>query len=103
MSLRNLSYSSNKSIANEKMAVNVIGIVGIVIFYLIILLLGIWAGCKKSKREDGNEVDETKEVMLAGRGIGLFVGCFTMTGRNHRCFFCPAIQSKLKNIDNQLW
>ena len=66
------------------MAVNIIGIVGIVIFYLIILILGIWAGCKKSKREDGAEVDETKEVMLAGRGIGLFVGCFTMTGRKHR-------------------
>ena len=62
------------------MEVNVVGIIGIVIFYLVILLLGIWAGCKKSKHEDGSEPDQTKEVMLAGRGIGLFVGCFTMTG-----------------------
>jgi len=62
------------------MEVNVVGIIGIVIFYLVILLLGIWAGCKKPKHEDGNEeVDQSKEVMLAGRGIGLFVGCFTMT------------------------
>ena len=65
------------------MEVNVVGIIGIVIFYLVILLLGIWAGCKKPKHEDGNEeVDQSKEVMLAGRGIGLFVGCFTMTGKN---------------------
>ena len=68
---------------SDEMEVNVLGIVGIVIFYLVILLLGIWAGCKKPKHEDGNEeVDQSKEVMLAGRGIGLFVGCFTMTGKN---------------------
>lgn len=63
------------------MEVNVVGIIGIVAFYLVILFLGIWAGCKKSSspQNEGEEVDQSKEVMLAGRGIGLFVGCFTMT------------------------
>ena len=64
------------------MEVNVVGIIGIVLFYLVILFLGIWAGCKKPKHEgETEEVDQSKEVMLAGRGIGLFVGCFTMTGK----------------------
>jgi high affinity choline transporter 7 len=50
------------------------GIISIVLFYLVILAVGIWAGRKK---EGGNDSEE--EVMLAGRNIGLFVGIFTMT------------------------
>ncbi|XP_065061170.1 high-affinity choline transporter 1-like isoform X2 [Rhopilema esculentum] len=62
------------------MEINVVGIIGIAVFYLLILVLGIWAGCKKSKhQENGEQHDESNEVMLAGRSIGLFVGCFTMT------------------------
>ena len=55
---------------------NIAGIVSIVLFYLLILVVGIWAGRKK---EEGNDSEE--EVMLAGRNIGLFVGIFTMTGK----------------------
>lgn len=55
---------------------NVAGVVSIVLFYLLILAVGIWAGRKK---EAGNDSEE--EVMLAGRSIGLFVGIFTMTGK----------------------
>ncbi|XP_055380537.1 high-affinity choline transporter 1 [Condylostylus longicornis] len=54
--------------------INVAGVVSIVLFYLLILGVGIWAGRKK---ESGNDSEE--EVMLAGRSIGLFVGIFTMT------------------------
>eukprot|EP00112_Aurelia_sp_Birch-Aquarium-sp1_P006717 Seg1735.3 transcript_id=Seg1735.3/GoldUCD/mRNA.D3Y31 product="High-affinity choline transporter 1" protein_id=Seg1735.3/GoldUCD/D3Y31 len=62
------------------MEINYVGIAGIIVFYLVILVLGIWAGCKKSQpAHDGEEVDKSQEVMLAGRNIGLFVGCFTMT------------------------
>lgn len=61
--------------------INVAGVVSIVLFYLLILGVGIWAGRKK---EAGNDSEE--EVMLAGRSIGLFVGIFTMTGiRSERC------------------
>jgi hypothetical protein len=55
--------------------INVAGVISIIIFYVLILGVGIWAGRKK---EAGNDSEE--EVMLAGRNIGLFVGIFTMTG-----------------------
>lgn len=59
--------------------INIGGIVAIVVFYLLILFVGIWAAKKKGS---GSESEE--EVMLAGRNIGLFVGIFTMTGKNSR-------------------
>ncbi|ERL86261.1 hypothetical protein D910_06307 [Dendroctonus ponderosae] len=58
--------------------INIAGVVSIVLFYVIILAVGVWAGRKK---EAGNDSEE--EVMLAGRNIGLFVGIFTMTGRKY--------------------
>ncbi|XP_046657306.1 high-affinity choline transporter 1-like [Daphnia pulicaria] len=54
--------------------INIGGIVAIVVFYLLILFVGIWAAKKK-----GNGGESEEEVMLAGRNIGLFVGIFTMT------------------------
>ncbi|KAH7637708.1 LOW QUALITY PROTEIN: choline transporter [Dermatophagoides farinae] len=60
------------------MTVNIAGIFSVVIFYIIILVVGIWAGRKKKTDGEGDEF-ETEEVMLAGRNIGVFVGIFTMT------------------------
>ena len=57
--------------------INIAGIISIVLFYVLILAVGIWAGRKK---QSGNDSEE--EVMLAGRSIGLFVGIFTMTGES---------------------
>lgn len=54
---------------------NLVGVVSIILFYLLILIVGIWAGRKRG------ESDTEEEVMLAGRNIGLFVGIFTMTGK----------------------
>ncbi|KAF6207661.1 hypothetical protein GE061_016108 [Apolygus lucorum] len=54
--------------------INVTGLISVVLFYLLILGVGIWAARKK---QAGNDSEE--EVMLAGRSIGLFVGIFTMT------------------------
>lgn len=54
--------------------INFAGLVSIILFYVLILAVGIWAARKK---EAGNDSEE--EVMLAGRSIGLFVGIFTMT------------------------
>ena len=62
------------------MTVNIAGVISVILFYILILMVGIWAGRKQKKiTEDGDET-ETEEVMLAGRNIGLFVGVFTMTG-----------------------
>lgn len=56
-------------------AINVAGFLSIVIFYIAIFGVGIWAAKKKKNNNDSDE----EEVMLAGRSIGLFVNIFTMT------------------------
>ncbi|CAF0796973.1 unnamed protein product [Brachionus calyciflorus] len=58
------------------MSVFVGGLISVIIFYLLILAVGIWAG-KKQKSTEKNP--DTEEIMLAGRNIGLIVGIFTMT------------------------
>ncbi|XP_022098249.1 high-affinity choline transporter 1-like [Acanthaster planci] len=55
------------------MAVHWGGVIAIIVFYLLILGVGLWAA-RKSKGKNDSE-----DVMLAGRNIGLFVGIFTMT------------------------
>ena len=68
-----------KSCVVERRMVDVVGVVAIVFFYLVILVVGIWAG-RKSKDAGANGGDKTDDVMLAGRNIGVLVGIFTMTG-----------------------
>jgi high affinity choline transporter 7 len=60
------------------MAVFIGGLISILVFYALILAVGIWAG-KKQKSTEKNP--DTEEIMLAGRNIGLIVGIFTMTGK----------------------
>ena len=55
--------------------INIGGIVSIVVFYLMILAVGMWAAKKQPEGDD-----DAEDVMLAGRSIGIFVGIFTMTG-----------------------
>ncbi|KAI1726540.1 sodium:solute symporter family domain-containing protein [Ditylenchus destructor] len=55
-----------------------IGILAIVFFYVLILIVGIWAGRKTDEHKTGIG-EQTEEVMLAGRNIGTLVGIFTMT------------------------
>jgi high affinity choline transporter 7 len=54
------------------------GLVSMIVFYLLILSVGIWAGRKQKSTEKN---PDTEELMLAGRSIGLIVGIFTMTGK----------------------
>ncbi len=56
------------------MAFNVVGLISIIFFYILILMVGMWAA-RKSKASADSE-----DVMLAGRNIGVLVGIFTMTG-----------------------
>lgn len=53
------------------MTVNVAGIISVVLFYILILAVGIWAGRKSGKRT--GEEGEADEVMLAGRNIGTYL------------------------------
>lgn len=59
--------------------VDYLGIIAIIFFYILILVVGIWAG-RKAKSVNLMDGEQTEEVMLAGRNIGTIVGTFTMTG-----------------------
>ncbi|XP_045214983.1 high-affinity choline transporter 1-like [Mercenaria mercenaria] len=58
------------------MAIHIPGLIAIIVFYLLILLVGLWAGRKA--KQTGTDAN-SENVMLAGRNIGLLVGVFTMT------------------------
>ena len=60
------------------MAVHVIGLIVIIVFYLLILAVGILAAwkCKKTSMTLKSE-----DLMVAGRDIGLLVGFCSMTGQ----------------------
>ncbi|XP_013417978.1 high-affinity choline transporter 1-like [Lingula anatina] len=59
------------------MAVNVWGLVAIIVFYILIFALGIYAYWKNKQRHSADMTSE--DVILAGRNIGVYLGIFTMT------------------------
>ncbi|CAM1298076.1 Uncharacterised protein g2017 [Pycnogonum litorale] len=59
------------------MVVNIPGVISLVVFYLLILFVGLWAARKKGKSR--NVEGEAEDAILAGRDISLFVGVFTAT------------------------
>ncbi|KAJ4933605.1 hypothetical protein JOQ06_030431 [Pogonophryne albipinna] len=61
------------------MAFHAEGLVAIVIFYLMILFVGIWAAWKNKSSGGAEGGDRSERIMVGGRDIGLFVGGFTMT------------------------
>ncbi|KAK7507872.1 hypothetical protein BaRGS_00000837 [Batillaria attramentaria] len=58
------------------MAVSIPGVVSIVVFYLLILLVGVFAARKTGLKTKNLS---RQDVILAGRNIGYFVGIFTIT------------------------
>ncbi|KAF7252926.1 High affinity choline transporter 1 [Varanus komodoensis] len=59
------------------MAFHVEGLIAIIVFYLAILLVGIWAAWKT--KSSGSDGDRKEAIIVGGRDIGLLVGGFTMT------------------------
>lgn len=57
------------------MALNVIGLICVVVLYLVILFVGVWAAWKK--RSKGKAQSEI--IMVANRDIGFALGSFTLT------------------------
>ncbi|XP_017880185.1 high-affinity choline transporter 1-like [Ceratina calcarata] len=56
------------------MGVYVLGLVGVILFYIAVLVVGIWAGAtKKKKARDGQE-----SIILANRNLGPVLGIFTL-------------------------
>ena len=58
------------------MSLNIGGLAALVVFYLAIMVVGIFAAKKKGRH--GSNGLETS--IVADRNIGTFVGIFTMTG-----------------------
>jgi len=54
---------------------NVWGLVSVIVFYIMILVIGLYASWKNKSLSS----EDSEDVFLAGRSIGLFVGMFTMT------------------------
>lgn len=59
------------------MGIHIPGLIAIIFFYLLIVVVGLWAA-RKSKQTGATA--DSENVMLAGRNIGLLIGIFTMTG-----------------------
>jgi len=63
------------------MAMNVAGVVVMVVFYLLVLGTGVWASFKSRREAKKTRGDMTEMALLGNRGISLVVGIFTMTGK----------------------
>lgn len=63
------------------MAVSVPGLVAVVVFYIVILVIGIWASRKSKKAEKTCVGSKSEVTMVGGRNINVLVGVFTMTGK----------------------
>ncbi|XP_068950100.1 high affinity choline transporter 1 [Petaurus breviceps papuanus] len=59
------------------MALRVEGLIAIIVFYLLILIVGIWAAWKT--KNSGSSEERSEAIIVGGRDIGLLVGAFTMT------------------------
>ncbi|XP_070769551.1 high-affinity choline transporter 1-like [Enoplosus armatus] len=61
------------------MSLNVPGLVVMLLFYLLVLGIGIWASMKSKQMQKSSLADRTEITLLGNRGISLAVGVFTMT------------------------
>ncbi|XP_068183763.1 high-affinity choline transporter 1-like [Antennarius striatus] len=60
------------------MAVNVLGLIALVIFYLVVLGTGIWASFKSKRKQKKSSATAMEMTLLGNRRINLVVGIFTM-------------------------
>lgn len=65
----------------DNMTLNVPGLVATIIFYLLILCIGIWASIKSKRDEIRMQTLHTDMALLADRRMTLVVGIFTTTGK----------------------
>ncbi|XP_008333361.1 high-affinity choline transporter 1-like [Cynoglossus semilaevis] len=61
------------------MAVNVPGVVVMVLFYLLVLGIGIWAAFKSRREQKKSKATEIEMALLGNRSISWMVGIFSMT------------------------
>lgn len=63
------------------MALNVPGVIVVVVFYILILGIGLFAAWKSKKAETNSSGDRQEALLLGNRKIDWLVGIFTMTGK----------------------
>ncbi|GAA6225496.1 high affinity choline transporter 1-like [Lates japonicus] len=61
------------------MAVDVPGLVAVVVFYIVILIIGVWASRKSKKVEKTCAGSKSEVTIIGDRNINVLVGVFTMT------------------------
>lgn len=66
-------------IKQQKMALNIPGLVSLSAFFTLTLATGIWASWKS--RKDQQNRNPTEMAMVGGRNIHVFIGLFTATGK----------------------
>lgn len=96
--------SSEKGSASSNliMAVNIPGLIVIIIFYLLVLATGIWASFKSKRKQKKCAATELEMALLGNRSINWAVGIFTMTGEqfefqfNHHCHYTVVNVKTLK-------
>lgn len=64
------------------MAVNVPGLIVMVLFYLLILGTGVWASYKSKQKQRKSAATGMEMSLLGNRSINWVVGIFTLTGED---------------------
>ncbi|KAM8977823.1 high affinity choline transporter 1-like [Pelodytes ibericus] len=59
------------------MALNIPGLIAVIVFYALTLATGLWAAWKVKKTEKSKK--QTEMAIVGGRNLNVFVGVFTMT------------------------
>lgn len=85
------------------MALNVPGLVATLIFYVLVLAIGLWASLQSRRDQARTQAAHTDMALLGNRKINLLVGIFTTTGESHPAvffilFFLPEIASILATV-----
>lgn len=70
------------------MALNVPGLVATIIFYLLVLGIGIWASIRSKRDEIRLQARHADMALLGDRKITLVVGIFTTTGELVSTYVC---------------
>ena len=65
------------------MAVDSSAVVVLIIFYLVILVVGLLAAYRVKQK--GNEIGELETSLVAGRDLQTSIGIFTMIGKWKTC------------------
>lgn len=81
------------------MAVDVRGLVVLLVFYLVIIVVGILAARFKRKRNGSSRMEE---AIVAGRDINVVVGIFTMTGKDQGLVSSITFEG-LEKIPHNVW